>query len=67
MYQWHKGIAQWRIKDTLYLSVVFTWDLPAARRIAEASRLKIRAGGPAVSLMPDYLAEVAEIGGGLAL
>lgn len=65
MYSWRKDIAQWRIKDTLYLSVVFTWDLPNARKIAEASKIKVRAGGPAVALMPDYLADVAEIGGKL--
>ncbi len=65
MYNWRKGIAQWRIKDTLYLSVVFTWDLPTARKIAEASKLKVVAGGGAVNLMPEYLADVAEIGGEL--
>jgi len=62
MYNWRKGIAQWRIKDTLYLSIVFTWDLPEARKIAEASKKHVIVGGPAVSLMPDYLADVAEIG-----
>lgn len=62
MYQWRKDIAQWTIKDTLYLSVVFTWDLPRAKDIAAASKKKVIAGGPAVSLMPDYLRDVAEIG-----
>jgi hypothetical protein len=60
MYQWRKGIAQWQVKDTLYLSVVFTWDLPEARDIAENSKKKVIAGGPAVKLLPDYLAGVAK-------
>ena len=62
MYQWRKGIAQWRVADTLYLSVVFTWHLPRARQIAQQSKLRVVAGGPAVDLMPDYLADVSERG-----
>lgn len=61
MYKWRKGIAQWTVKDTLYLSVVFTWHLPEARDIAINSKKKVIAGGPAVKLMPDYLADVAKI------
>ena len=64
MYKWLKDIAQWRIKDTLYLSVVFTWDLPKARLIAEHKPRGIRkvvAGGPAVNLLPDYLKDVADV------
>lgn len=61
MYKWRKGIAQWTVKDRLYLSVVFTWDLPEARDIAAASKKKVIAGGPACKLMPDYLAGVAKV------
>lgn len=61
MYQWRKGIASWTVKDTLYLSVVFTWDLPEALEIAKLSKKRVVAGGPAVKLMPDYLAGVAKI------
>jgi len=63
MYQWRKDIARWRIGDTLYLSIPFTWLLPQARAIAQQTNRKIRAGGPAVELMPDYLSDVAAIGG----
>lgn len=63
MYKWLKDIAQWTVKDTLYLSVVFTWDLPRAREIAQASKKRVVAGGPAVMLMPDYLADVAKVQG----
>lgn len=51
MYNWRKGIAQWVIKDTLYLSVVFTWDIPKAERIAAASKKKAVIGGPAAKLL----------------
>lgn len=30
MYQWRKGIASWQCKDTLYISVPFTWLMPEA-------------------------------------
>ena len=61
MYSWRKGIAQWRVKDQLYLSVVFTWHLPEARKICLLSGQKPVVGGPAVKLLPDYLADVANI------
>jgi hypothetical protein len=61
MYNWRKGIASWTVKDTTYLSIVFTWHLPEARKLCEASKKKIVVGGPAVKLMPDYLADVAHV------
>ncbi len=60
MYNWKKDIAQWSVGDALYLSVVFTWDLPRAKEIALNSKKNVIAGGPAVALMPDYLADVAQ-------
>lgn len=61
---WRKDIASWRIGKHLYLSVPFTWLLPQAHKVAEAYTTgPVHAGGPAVSLMPDYLADVAEVGG----
>jgi len=61
MYSWRKDIAQWVIEDKLYLSIVFTWDLPRAKDIAIASKKKVIAGGPAVKLMPEYLTGVAKV------
>lgn len=61
MYSWRKGIAQWTVKDRLYLSIVFTWQLPEARDIAINSRKKVIVGGPAVKLMPGYLADIAKV------
>lgn len=63
---WHGGTAEWTEDGTAYLSVVFTWDLPAAYQRAcwlRAEGYRVRAGGPAISLMPDYLRGVAEVGG----
>ena len=59
---WTKGILQWRWNRVLYLSVVFTWDLPKAREIAAAYPRRVVAGGPACELVPDYMAEVAGTG-----
>lgn len=55
MYNWRKGLVQWTIKDTLYISVVFSWDIPEAVRIAEASRRKVVMGGPAILNNIDQL------------
>ena len=55
MYAWRKGIASWKIKGTLYLSIPFTWLLPEARNIASKHSGTVRCGGPAVSLLPDFL------------
>ena len=63
MYQWRKDIARWEIADTLYLSVPFTWLLPRARAIAQQATKRVVVGGPAVDLLPKYLADVATVGG----
>lgn len=65
MGNWSKGIVDWIENDTAFVSVPFTWDLPKAyqRCVMLGWTHKVRAGGPAVSLMPNYLSSVAEIGG----
>jgi hypothetical protein len=63
---WAKQIIHWREEETVNVSVVFTWDLPLARRLCEwntQAGFRVRAGGPAVDLMPQYLSGVAEVGG----
>lgn len=63
---WSKGpIEHDNGNGTVYLSIPFTWNLPEAyQRVVwlDLMNKRIIAGGPAVALMPDYLAEVAEIG-----
>jgi len=59
-------IAHWTEDHTAFVSCVFSWDLPKARRIARyyaGQGYHVRAGGPAVDLNPDALADVAELGG----
>lgn len=51
MNQWRKGIASWKIRDKLFLSVPFTWLLPEAEKMAKQHKGKVVAGGPAVKLM----------------
>ena len=66
MTSWSKSFVDWVEGGTAYLSVVFTWDLPKAHMRAVWLRqqgYEVRAGGPACLLMPDYLAEVADVNG----
>lgn len=65
---WSKGIVHWAEDGAAFLSVPFTWELPRAYSLAVWYRglgCRVRAGGPAVSLMPQHLAPVAELGGGV--
>jgi len=45
--KWAKDIAQWQVGKTLYLSVVFSWDLPRAEAIARKHDGPVIVGGPA--------------------
>src|SRR5260221_7448461 len=64
-HNWQKGILTWEDSGTLCISVVFTWNLPVARKYVEAMRHRhVRIGGPAVALMPEFLKDCgAEVGG----
>lgn len=68
MSAWSGGLAEWIEDDTAYLSVVFSWKLPAAYQRAIWYReqgYKVRAGGPGMFApnLRKYLADVAELGG----
>jgi len=63
---WPKKAIDWIENGTAFVSVPFTWELPQAYSrciFLREQGYKVRAGGPAVGLMPDYLASVARIGG----
>lgn len=63
---WGNGCVEWTEGDTAFLSVVFSWHLQNAYQRAvmlSAQGYHVRAGGPAVANNPDFLADVAEIGG----
>lgn len=63
---WTCGVAEWTEGRTAYLSVPFTWNLQDAYQRAvmlTAEGYTVRAGGPAVTLMPDRMADVSQVGG----
>lgn len=60
--KWHKGIVEIHDQAGSYLSVVFTWDLPKARSIAlQLPNKLVCVGGPAVTLLPDYLKDCPNV------
>lgn len=64
MTDWPKQITAWQDGDTGYLSVPFTWLLPEARRwVTQRSMFVSRwiVGGPAVELLPEYLAGIESV------
>ena len=64
---WPKGSTQWIDGRTLYISVPFTWSMPAVReQCLETSFLydRIRVGGPAVDLMPGYFDDLPQVRAG---
>lgn len=63
---WSKGVASWIEGNTAFVSCPFTWKLQDAHGLClwyKSLGFHVKAGGPAVALMPAYLEEVAEIGG----
>jgi len=62
---WSGGLVHWTENNTVYISVAFSWMLPKAKELAieYKKNYDVRAGGPAVWVMPKYLSSVAEIGG----
>jgi hypothetical protein len=54
---WPKSFLFWVENRTIFISVVFTWDLPKVRQMVLQRGLfwdKAIIGGPAISLFPDY-------------
>lgn len=64
--EWVKIPVHWVDGDTAYISVVFTWQLPQVYSLCVSYReqgYRVRAGGVAVKLLPEYLSQVAETDG----
>ncbi len=63
--QWHRGVKDWVVGDTAYLSIVFTWDLPQAYSLAvyyKSQGRRVVAGGPGTFTRGrKYLDGVAEV------
>lgn len=47
MNNWSKEIRTWKIGKILYISVVFSWDIEKAQRIADEYKGYVKMGGPA--------------------
>jgi len=65
---WSDGLAHWRDEETrtAFLSIVFTWKIDEARKLAEwYTRLgySVRAGGPAMFRMAWAMKDVAQVDG----
>jgi hypothetical protein len=61
---WPKRETTWMVERTLFVSVPFTWRLPAVRTmLIERSLLwdKAIVGGPAIRLMPSYLSGIENV------
>jgi len=59
---WSKKPIEWKDGKNVFLSIVFSWDLPKMReRIIDLSSegYQVHAGGPAVKLNPSYLEDIA--------
>lgn len=57
MNNWNKSPHVWRWDNIEYISVVFTWDLPKARKIYNQGSINIKKkyiGGPAIKMFPEY-------------
>jgi len=62
--QWPKGPTEWIEGRTLYISVPFTWNLPAVRTRLCQREFRwdwARVGGPAIDLMPDHLRDLPHV------
>lgn len=51
---WSKDFVHWRVGPVLYLSVVFSWDLPDALRLAADHGGPVIIGGPAADLAGPF-------------
>jgi hypothetical protein len=60
--KWPKKPYQWTHNGRLHISIPFTWQLPEVKRYLQSTGIDAVVGGPAVRLMPEYIAGVAEIG-----
>lgn len=66
MRKWKTGLIEYREGRTAYLSVVFSWQLQEAFQRAiwlKAEGYNVKAGGPAVTLNPGRISQVADIDG----
>ena len=61
MSRWGKELVSWRIGDTLYVSVVFSWHIDQAVAMLKKHDGLRLVGGPAAVLNPEAFDGVAEV------
>jgi len=66
MNRWPKSIVSWRIGNSLYLSIVFSWQVSGAIRLARSFQCRsggrVFVGGPAAVVQRERFAGIAEVG-----
>lgn len=69
-YRWPKKPIFWKMSNTLFISVPFTWNLPKLHSMIESiwkknNKCKIKIGGPATTILPNFFSEIdfVEVGG----
>lgn len=55
MYNWKKELVSWKIGNTLYISIVFSWQIQDAKILAKRHEGKVVVGGPAAILNQDKI------------
>jgi hypothetical protein len=68
MKKWVGGLAHWTDHDTAYISVAFTWKLQDAYSMSiwyKSRGFRVRAGGPGLFVLKNFLDGVAEVGGNI--
>lgn len=64
MNKWQKSPLVWQEGETEYISCVFTWDLPEAKRLYNQQSISIKKkfiGGPAAKMFPEYFNDIPQI------
>lgn len=51
--KWNDDLVHWRIFDTLFISVVFSWHMPKAEDLARQHKGPVIIGGPASKLLGE--------------
>jgi len=65
--EWSRGPTKWIENQILHISIPFTWNLPEVRaEVQQKSFLwkQVKVGGPAVSLLPDFFADLSWVKAG---
>ena len=60
-HEWPKTFIFWNINGIGFVSIPFTWELPAVRKEIMKIGGRWFVGGPATDLMPDYFDDIRSV------